>query len=302
MNHQKWQNIIKNNILADKEEPLELILAAFLADGHVLIEDVPGVGKTTLVKYIARALGLHLSRIQFTSDLLPQEILGFNRYIQTKDEFKLIHGPIFGEIILADELNRAPPKTQSALLQAMEEHEVTIDGKHYQLPDPFFVIATQNPLSQIGTFPLPESQLDRFSLKINMGLPNKDSSLKLLSGIRAQDKLPQVSNFISKEEIIKDKEIVKNYAIKENLIRYINELTHASRTRNGVKPLSVRAALDVLNTAKAYAFIKGHEYVLPEHIQKVFPHVCGHRLIHPMENFQIGLEHAYKIIQDTNVI
>jgi len=287
-------------ILNGKKEQLILALSNFLAGGHTLIEDAPGVGKTTLVKFFSEIFELKLSRIQFTNDLLPADIIGNSIFNKKNNEFMFHQGPIFGEIIMADELNRAPPKTQSALLQAMEEKHITIDGNTYTLPEHFHVIATQNPHTQIGTFDLPESQLDRFSLKMDIGYPDKESTLKMLEKKSVNPAL-RVAQTIGSEWIGQSKLKIDQVYFDKSLYEYIYALLNNSRSATLI-PLSNRCGLDLVKVSKAYAFLNQQKNVTPENIQYLFPYVAGHRLVHPGEsNIGIEADKARQLIEQTSL-
>ena len=257
---------------------LRLGLMALLLNRNVLIEDVPGMGKTTLVKFFAKSTGLEFSRIQFTSDLLPSDILGVSVFNKEKETFIFKPGPIFGELILADELNRGTPKTQSALLQAMEEKHVTVDGVTHELPERFCLFATQNPRGQYGTYPLPESQLDRFLFKFSMGHLSKEEEVELLlSGSRLQQ-LETMESFISKKELKEWQIGIEAVTTTRPLLEYLSDVLQASRHQEGAFGLSPRAGLDILAAARAWAFFEKRNFVLPDDIQAVFPFVTGHRM------------------------
>lgn len=268
------------NYLSGKEDKVELALCNFIAGGHTLIEDLPGVGKTTLVKFFSDVFDLKMSRIQFTNDLLPSDILGAQVFNRENEKFVFHQGPIFGEIIMADELNRAPPKTQSALLQAMEEKKVTTDGDSIDLGDIFHVIATQNPRAQIGTFDLPESQLDRFSMKLDIGYPDEKSTLELLKNKSTSHSI-SLDKRIPKSWVLESRQASQSVIASEALLSYIYRLLEASRNNSDILPLSNRCGIDLLKVSKAWAWMKGDDYVTPEHIQTLFPYVAGHRLGHP---------------------
>lgn len=266
-------------IILGKEQQLRLALTCLLARGHLLIEDLPGVGKTTLAHALATVLGLHYQRIQFTSDLLPADILGVSIYNRDTSDFQFHPGPVFSHIVLADEINRATPKTQSALLEAMEEHQITIEGETRELPQPFLVIATQNPLYQIGTFPLPESQLDRFLMCIELGYPDADAERRLLQGDDRRNLLAGVQPVMSASELLKLQHQVDDIHAADALLDYLQALLEFSRLspqyQNGLSP---RAGLALLHSAKAWALLAGRDLVLPEDLQTVLPAVVGHRL------------------------
>jgi len=266
-------------IILGKEQQLHLALACLLARGHLLIEDLPGVGKTTLAHALARVLGLHYQRVQFTSDLLPTDILGVSIYNRDTADFRFHPGPVFANIVLADEINRATPKTQSALLEAMEEYQVTIEGESRALPQPFFVIATQNPLYQIGTFPLPESQLDRFLMCIELGYPDSAAERQLLQGEDRRDLLAEVSPLVSGAQLLALQQQVQSVHAADALLDYLQALLAFSRRsphfRHGLSP---RAGLALLHSARAWAFLQERDLVLPEDLQTVLPAVVNHRL------------------------
>lgn len=257
---------------------LRLGLMALLLNRNVLIEDVPGMGKTTLVKFFAKATGLDFRRIQFTSDLLPSDILGVSIFQKETESFIFKAGPIFGELILADELNRGTPKTQSALLQAMEEKHVTVDGTTHPLPERFCLFATQNTRGQYGTYPLPESQLDRFLFKFSMGHLSKKEEIELLATGSRLEKLDKLSPFISKADLSAWEEEARNVKTSEALLEYMAEVLQASRRNEHAFGLSPRAGLDLLDAARSWAFFEKRNYVIPDDIQAVFPYVAGHRM------------------------
>ncbi len=266
-------------IILGKATQVRLALAGILARGHLLIEDLPGVGKTTLAHVLARSLGLHFQRIQFTSDMLPADIIGVSVYERETGGFKFHPGPIFAQVILADEVNRATPKTQSALLEAMEEHQVTAEGETRKLPEPFFVIATQNPSEQVGTFPLPESQLDRFLMRIELGYPDRDAERALLSGVDRRDLLAGMDPCMSPGELMELQESVQHVHIAPALLDYVQAIVeHTRRSPEFVAGLSPRAALALVHAARAWALTDGRDKVIPEDVQAVLPGVATHRL------------------------
>jgi MoxR-like ATPase len=266
-------------VLFGKEQQIRLSIACLLARGHLLIEDIPGVGKTTLAHALAATLGLQFQRIQFTSDLLPTDILGVSIYDRESGMFRFHPGPIFSQVILADEVNRATPKSQSALLEAMEEHQVTVDGETRALPEPFFVIATQNPSHQIGTFPLPESQLDRFLMRITLGYPDAKAERALLQATDRRELLPQLAPCMTPEELAALQRAARNVHTSPALLDYVQALADYSRkSADYVNGLSPRAALALLNAARAWTFINGRNQVLPEDVQAIVPGVVSHRL------------------------
>ncbi len=266
-------------IILGKERQLKLSLACLLARGHLLIEDIPGVGKTTLAHALAETLGLHYQRIQFTSDLLPADIIGVAVFERESGEFRFHKGPIFAQLVLADEVNRATPKAQSALLEAMEEHQVTVDGQTYPLAAPFFVIATQNPVYQIGTFPLPESQLDRFLLRIELGYPDPVLERELLTGQDRRDLLATLPPMLSPQQLLLMQTMVPRVHTSDALLDYVQAIVRYTRESPQFESgLSPRAAIALLRAAQAWALIHGHAGVLPEDVQAVLPGVVGHRL------------------------
>ena len=266
-------------VVLGKERQARLALACLLARGHLLIEDLPGMGKTTLAQVLAQTLGLQFKRIQFTSDLLPADILGVSIYQPDTKSFVFHHGPVFAQLVLADEINRATPKTQSALLEAMEEHQVTGEGHTYKLPDPFFVIATQNPHHLIGTFPLPESQLDRFLLRIEMGYPDRAAERQLLKGRGGREQLATLTSVIHPEQLLVLQQQAARVHAAEALLDYIQNLIEATRRQGSfAEGLSPRAGLALLAAAKAWALLEGREMVLPEDVQAVVAAVITHRL------------------------
>ncbi len=266
-------------VVLGKENEIRLALACLLARGHLLIEDLPGVGKTTLAHTLARVLGLQYQRIQFTSDLLPADILGVAVFEQKSGCFRFQPGPIFAQLILADEVNRATPKAQSALLEAMEEQQVSVEGETRPLPAPFFVIATQNPASQIGTFPLPESQLDRFALRISLGYPDLHAERELLAGKDRRESLHELSPLLDGTQLRALQAEVDRVHVAEVLLDYLQALLVFSRqSPHFIHGLSPRAGLSLLHGARAWALMAGRDHVLPEDVQTMLPHVAGHRL------------------------
>ncbi|MDH3646184.1 MAG: MoxR family ATPase [Gammaproteobacteria bacterium] len=268
-----------NGVILGKEEQIRLCVACLLARGHLLIEDIPGVGKTTLAHALAHTLGLSYHRIQFTSDLLPADILGVSIYEREGGEFRFHPGPVFSQLVLADEINRATPKTQSALLEAMEENQVTADGQTHALPVPFFVVATQNPAYQIGTFPLPESQLDRFLMRIELGYPGPAVEKELLTGRDRRDIVADLNPSISIETLVALQKQVSSIHVSEALVQYLQQIVAFTRESAAfASGLSPRAAIVLLRGAQAWALMAGHRGVLPEDIQAVTTAVIAHRL------------------------
>lgn len=268
-----------NQVLLGKEPQVRLALTCLLARGHLLIEDLPGMGKTTLSQALARVLGLSYQRIQFTSDLLPGDILGTSVFDKDSGQFVFHPGPIFAELVLADEINRATPKSQSALLEAMEEGQVTIEGATRPLPEPFFVIATQNPVSSGGTFALPESQLDRFLMRLSLGYPARAAERALLLGEARRDLLPRLEPILDHAELAAIQALIPQVRTSDALVDYVLRLVEATRSETQFAwGLSPRASLALLAAARAWAFLANRDYVIPEDVQAVLPAVVGHRL------------------------
>ena len=268
-----------SRIILGKEHQIRLALACLLARGHLLIEDLPGMGKTTLAHVLAQTLGLQFHRIQFTSDLLPADILGVSVYDRERNGFVFHPGPIFAQVILADEVNRATPKAQSALLEAMEEHQVTVEGETRKLPEPFFVIATQNPAHQVGTFPLPESQLDRFLMRIELGYPERQAERALLTGVDRRELLARLVPLLAPQSIAVLQREVAGIHIADPLVDYVQALIAATRqAARFTFGLSPRAGIGLIRAAQAWALLHGRRQVVPEDVQAVFVAVAGHRL------------------------
>jgi MoxR-like ATPase len=271
-----------SEVIVGKAEPVNLAVACLLARGHLLIEDIPGVGKTTLAQALARSLGLAFQRIQFTSDLLPADILGNSIFDRNEQRFTFHRGPLFSQVVLIDEVNRATAKTQSALLQAMEENHISADGVTYELPDPFFVIATQNPQHQVGTFPLPESQLDRFLMRIELGVPDRASERAMLLGVDRRQMLKELKPVFAPETLRDIQIAVRKVHTSPALLDYLQDLLDASRQRHSTG-LSPRGGLALLHSAQSWALMHGREMVLPEDIQAVGVAVMAHRLGHDLD-------------------
>jgi len=268
-----------NSILLGKEQSVRLALCCLLARGHLLIEDIPGMGKTTLSHALARVMGLRYRRIQFTSDLLPADVLGFSTYDRQAGDMVFHPGPIFAQLVLADEINRASPRTQSALLEAMEERQVSLEGKTRPLPAPFFVIATQNPLEQGGTYPLPESQLDRFLMCITLGYPDPRAERQLLTGRDRRDLTEALKPLLVEKDLIVIQKSVEAVKASDALLDYLQAIIEYSRQMPGVLyGLSPRAGLGLLRAAKAWALMEGRHHVLPDDVRAVLPAVVDHRL------------------------
>lgn len=271
------QNISK--VIVGREDTIDLLLTALLSHGHVLLEDVPGTGKTMLAKAMARSMALAFSRVQFTPDLLPSDITGLNYFDQKESRFVLRKGPVFTHILLADEINRATPRTQSSLLESMEERQVTIDGDTYVLEQPFFVIATQNPVETAGTYPLPEAQLDRFLMQISMGYPKKEEELAILDRFDSENPLDALNPVCTSDDLAELKQAAQETYVHPVLKDYLVDLVHATRHDsqiiNGVSP---RGSLALFRAVKAYAFLKGRDFVVPEDIKTLAIPVLAHRL------------------------
>ncbi len=266
--------------IVGKTDIVKLALAVLLSNGHLLIEDIPGVGKTTLAKALAHALGLSFKRIQFTPDLLPSDITGSSIYNQKTSEFEVRPGPVFANIVLADEINRTTPKTQAALLECMEEHQVTIDGVAHPLPNPFFVIATQNNIEMSGTYPLPEAQLDRFSARITIGYPDRDAELKILTNQRQAHPVDSINSVTTAEEILDMQKAVKQVHVDDSIRGYIVDIVCATRALNSVLlGASPRGSLNLLSACQALAGLQGRTFVTPDDVKLLAPAVLSHRLI-----------------------
>ena len=267
------------DVILGKRRELRLAFTCLLARGHLLIEDLPGVGKTTLAHLLAKLLGLNYQRVQFTSDLLPADVVGVSVFDRDTGGFRFHKGPIFTQLLLADEVNRATPRAQSALLEAMEERQVTVDGETHPLPDPFFVIATQNPSEQIGTFPLPESQLDRFLMRISIGYPSRDAELELLNGENRRVLLNRLEAQLHLDDLRRLQRQVDTIHVAEPLLEYIQDLLAFSRESPVFATgLSPRAGLAIVQAARAWALVDGRGHVLPEDVQETLPSVVQHRL------------------------
>lgn len=301
MNNQKLVEIRKNieKVIIGKSENIDLVLTALLAGGHVLLDDVPGTGKTVLAKSLAKSVDAEFSRIQFTPDLLPSDVTGMNYYNQKESAFVLRKGPAFCNILLADEINRATPRTQSSLLECMEERQITIDGETLPLKQPFFVIATQNPVETSGTYPLPEAQLDRFLIQMSMGMPTPEEELKIMNRFLTDTPLETLEPVCTVEELIEMQAEYKKIYIHAELMNYMVQIIQATRTSaeivSGVSP---RGTLALLKAVRAYAFIKGRDYVVPEDIKALCGPVLSHRLVFPRgsQGRSAGLKMMEKIL------
>ena len=269
-----------NTLVLGKPHEVRLAFVALLSEGHLLIEDLPGLGKTTLAHALAATLGLGFQRVQFTSDLLPSDIVGVSVFDAQARRFDFHPGPVFAHVLLADEINRAPPRTQSALLEAMAEHQVTVDGGTHALPDPFFVIATQNPVDLAGTYPLPDSQLDRFLLRLTLGYPGEEAERALLAGADRRAMIAQVRPLLGAADVLALRQAVNGIHASAALIDYVQALLTRSRQHAGVRVgLSPRAGIALLRAARAYALLLGRAHALPEDVQALFGPVTAHRMV-----------------------
>ncbi|GAA3922017.1 AAA family ATPase [Luteimonas lutimaris] len=269
-----------NTLVLGKQHEVRLAFVAMLSGGHLLIEDLPGLGKTTLAHAMAATLGLGFQRVQFTSDLLPSDIVGVSLFDAQAQRFEFHPGPVFAHVLLADEINRAPPRTQSALLEAMAEHQVTVDGSTHALPDPFFVIATQNPVDLAGTYPLPDSQLDRFLLRLTLGYPDRDAERALLAGDDRRDLIAQALPVLGDGGVLALLRAPSAIHASDALVEYVQALLARSRHHPGVRVgLSPRAGIALLRAARAHALLLGRAHVVPEDVQALFPAVAAHRLV-----------------------
>lgn len=282
MNNNKALEILENlrKIIIGKDDVLEKVLIAVLARGHVLIEDIPGVGKTTLVKALAKSIELSYKRVQFTPDLMPSDIIGISIYDKNTDLFSFKKGPIFNQVILADEINRTSPKTQSSLLQAMEEGEISTEDGDYVLEKPFIVLATQNPLEYHGTFPLPEAQLDRFLMSLSLGYPDKSYEVEILKNHKEINSLDYIKSMASQDDILEMQAMVDNITVHDDILDYIVNISNATRISSSLRlGASPRASIDLLKSSKAKAFLVGRDYVIPDDVKEMIIPILRHRII-----------------------
>ena len=295
----KVKDILDNvdRVIVGKREVSELVLTCIIAGGHVLLEDVPGTGKTVMAKSFAKSIAGEFSRIQFTPDLLPSDITGVHVFNQKKADFVFRKGPVFANIILADEINRATPRTQSALLECMEEHQVTVDGTVDVLQEPFTVIATQNPIETTGTYPLPEAQLDRFLMKINMGYPEKEEEVLILNRFLKGNPAEELKETATCEDVIAMRAAARDVYVHPVLLDYITQLARQTReTENVSIGISPRGTLGMLNAVRAYAYVKGREYVVPEDVKTLAPYVWAHRIV--LQTGYMNRDNKDQIIKD----
>lgn len=272
------ENISK--VIVGKENIIKYVLTAILSEGHLLLEDTPGTGKTVMAKSLAKSLGGKFKRIQFTPDLLPSDITGLNVYNVKTSEFNFMEGPAFTNILLADEINRATPRTQSSLLEVMEEKQITTDGQTRILDKPFIVIATENPIENSGTFPLPEAQLDRFIMKLSMGYPNLDEEISIMNRFISDNPLESISEVCSKEEIIEMQKLIKEVYVHKDILKYIADIIQATRNDDSIDlGVSPRGTLALLKCCQSFAAINNRKYVVPDDVKNLVPYVLGHRII-----------------------
>lgn len=298
------EKVVENigKVIIGKEEVTTLLLTALLAEGHVLLEDVPGTGKTKLAKSLAKSMDVTFNRIQFTPDLLPGDITGLTIYDQKKEEFVLRKGPAFTNILLADEINRATPRTQSGLLECMEERQITIDGETYPAGEPFFVVATQNPVETLGTFPLPEAQMDRFMMKLSMGLPSKEDECRILERYMKEEPLASLEPVITLEEFKQAKAEIEAVFVHKCVLDYMVEIVSATRAgENVLTGVSPRGTLALLHCAKAYAYLQGRTFVTPDDVKALAIPVLAHRIVMGYEKNNSSKKFVESILASTTV-
>jgi len=295
---------LSTQYLQGKVKAVKLAMMALLSGGHLLVEDIPGLGKTTLALAISHALGLSFGRIQCTSDLLPSDITGLSIYDRNQNQFSFIEGPIFNNLLLVDEINRAMPKTQSALLEAMEEQRVTVEGKTYNLPDPFMVIATQNPFEQVGTYPLPESQLDRFLITTDIGYPPEAMERKIIQTGSIREGIRKIKPLLSREELLRARQAIhEEVQLSDKITEYIYRLVAATREHPLLLTgISTRGAISLAATARSHAFLAGRDYVIPEDVKALYLPVCAHRLILRPENETLDRKEILLSLLDENPV
>ena len=282
MDSKTCDKIFRNisRVVVGKERTIELLLVALIAEGHILLEDVPGVAKTLMAKCLAKSIGGTFNRIQFTPDLMPADITGFNVWDQNKAAFSFHPGPVISHVLLADEINRTIPRTQSSLLEGMEERQLTVDGKTYALPDPFFVIATQNPIELEGTFPLPEAQLDRFLLKVHLGYPEREEEIRIMEQFKEKDPFEEMSAVATPEEMLELRKKRRSIRVATPIKEYITDIVRATRHHATVEfGASPRGSLGLMRAGQAQALVRGREFVLPDDIKSLTIPVLGHRLV-----------------------
>ncbi|MBW2689836.1 MAG: MoxR family ATPase [Deltaproteobacteria bacterium] len=295
---------LSDQYLQGKVKAVKLAMMALLSGGHLLVEDIPGLGKTTLALALSHALGLSFGRIQCTSDLLPSDITGLSIYDRNQNQFSFIEGPIFNNLLLVDEINRAMPKTQSALLEAMEEQRVTVEGKTYHLPDPFMVIATQNPFEQVGTYPLPESQLDRFLITTDIGYPPEAMERQIIQTGSVREGIRQIKPLLSRDELLRARQVIaEEVLLSEKITEYIYRLVAATREHPLLLTgISTRGAISLAETARSHAFLAGRDYVIPEDVKALYLPVCAHRLILRPENETLDRKEILLSLLDENPV
>lgn len=302
MDLQKLTQDIKSNVknvIIGKDDIIDKALTCLFANGHILLEDMPGTGKTSLAKALAKSIDGEFKRVQFTPDLLPSDVTGLNTFNMQTSEFNLHKGPAFCNILLADEINRATPRTQSSLLECMEEYQVTIDGISHILDKPFLVIATQNPIDTAGTFPLPEAQMDRFLMRISLGYPNINDEINILSAYSQKSPLNELTSVCKSSDIVTAQEFISKIKVSEPICKYIIDIVNATRNHNDIKlGVSPRGAIALMHTSKSYAGVNGYDYVLPDHVKSIATSVLSHRIIVKGANLQQRKEISAQTIDD----